>query len=61
LGNEEYQKNPLICRIESKAGHGGGKPLAKQLEESADSYAFIAKYCGATWNHQVNIFLMKRC
>jgi prolyl oligopeptidase len=32
---------PVLIRIDSKAGHGGGKPLAKQLEESADIYGFI--------------------
>ena len=33
--------NPCLIRIDSKAGHGGGKPLAKVLEEQADIYAFI--------------------
>jgi len=32
---------PKLVRIETKAGHGSGKPLAKQIEESADIYAFI--------------------
>ena len=35
--------NPCLIRIDSKAGHGGGKPLAKVLEEQADIYAFIFK------------------
>ena len=38
--------NPCLIRIDSKAGHGGGKPLAKVLEEQADIYAFIFKYLG---------------
>lgn len=33
--------NPTIIRIDSKAGHGGGKPMAKVLEEQADTYGFI--------------------
>ena len=33
--------NPALIRIDSKAGHGGGKPLAKALEEQADIYSFI--------------------
>ena len=33
--------NPTIIRIDSKAGHGGGKPMGKVLEEQADIYAFI--------------------
>lgn len=37
---------PLLIRIESKAGHGRGKPLAKQLDEAADMYAFLLQYTG---------------
>jgi prolyl oligopeptidase len=34
---------PIFLRTETKAGHGGGKPIAKQIDESADMYAFLAK------------------
>ncbi len=34
-------KNPTLIRIESKAGHGSGKPMSKVLEEQADIYSFI--------------------
>ena len=34
-------KAPVLIRIESKAGHGGGKPLSKVMEETADIYGFI--------------------
>ena len=33
--------SPVLIRIDTKAGHGGGKPLAKVLEEQADIYGFI--------------------
>ncbi|WP_321481007.1 prolyl oligopeptidase family serine peptidase [uncultured Bacteroides sp.] len=33
--------NPTIIRIDSKAGHGAGKPMSKILEEQADIYSFI--------------------
>ena len=33
--------SPVLIRIDTKAGHGGGKPLAKVLEEQADIYSFI--------------------
>ena len=33
--------NPTLIRIDTNAGHGGGKPLSKSLEEYADIYAFI--------------------
>ena len=40
------QKQPLLIRIETKAGHGAGMPLAKRMAEQADVYAFISKSCG---------------
>ncbi|MDY5354106.1 MAG: prolyl oligopeptidase family serine peptidase [Bacteroides pyogenes] len=33
--------NPTIIRIDTKAGHGAGKPMSKILEEQADTYGFI--------------------
>jgi prolyl oligopeptidase len=33
--------NPYLVRIESKAGHGAGKPTAKIIEEYSDIYSFI--------------------
>ena len=38
--------NPVLIRIDTKAGHGGGKPLAKVLEEQADIYGFIMYHVG---------------
>lgn len=35
--------NPVLIRIETKAGHGAGKPTAKLIEEAADRYAFLVK------------------
>ena len=32
--------NPAIIRIETKAGHGAGKPTGKLIEEAADRWAF---------------------
>ena len=37
---------PQLIRIDSKAGHGGGKPLSKVLEEQADIYSFIMQNMG---------------
>lgn len=39
-------KNPILLRIETKAGHGGGKPTSKIIEEEADIYAFLFKVLG---------------
>jgi prolyl oligopeptidase len=33
---------PCLIRIETKAGHGAGIPTSKQIEESADRWAFLA-------------------
>ena len=33
---------PFLIRIETKAGHGAGKPLAKLIEEDADILSFVA-------------------
>jgi prolyl oligopeptidase len=49
LGSEPYQTSPLLIRIECKAGHGAGKPLAKTIEEQSDVIGFIAKATGAVW------------
>ena len=37
---------PHLIRIETRAGHGSGKPTDKLIAESADMYAFIAKWTG---------------
>jgi len=34
---------PILIRIETKAGHGGGKPTSKTIEELADRWAFLVK------------------
>jgi prolyl oligopeptidase len=39
---EKYDgRNPVLIRIDSKAGHGGGMPVSKQIEEYADIWSFI--------------------
>lgn len=35
--------NPVLIRIETKAGHGGGKPTQKIIEEATDQYAFLVR------------------
>ncbi|NOT60472.1 MAG: S9 family peptidase [Acidobacteria bacterium] len=37
---------PTLIRIETKAGHGAGKPTAKVIEEIADEWGFLVKVFG---------------
>ncbi|NER00782.1 MAG: S9 family peptidase [Cyanothece sp. SIO2G6] len=36
-------ENPVLIRIETKAGHGAGKPTAKIIEEVADKFGFLMR------------------
>lgn len=49
LGTKEFQKNPLLIRIEKSAGHGAGKSTSSYLQESTDIYSFIALNLGLEW------------
>lgn len=42
-------KNPILIRIDEKAGHGAGKPTAKIIEEAADVWSFVF------WNFNYSI------
>ena len=44
-GLQSCQERALI-RIETKAGHGAGKPTTKIIEENADKLAFLTKELG---------------
>ena len=39
--NGDSKTRPILLRIESKAGHGAGKPVTKQIEEFTDVYSFL--------------------
>ena len=39
--NGRSRPRPILLRIEPKAGHGAGKPIAKQIEEFTDVYSFL--------------------
>jgi len=37
---------PVLIRIETRAGHGGGKPTSMQIDEAADRWAFLVRELG---------------
>ena len=39
-------ENPVLIRVETKAGHGAGKPTSKIIEEQADKWAFMLHNMG---------------
>ena len=38
--------NPILIRVETRAGHGAGKPVWMQVDDYADQLAFVAKWLG---------------
>lgn len=41
LQENQIGKEPVLIRIDKNAGHGAGKPTAKQIEEAADTWSFV--------------------
>jgi prolyl oligopeptidase len=37
-------ENPVLLRVDIKAGHGAGKPTAKAIQETADAHAFLLQH-----------------
>ncbi len=40
---------PILIRVETKAGHGAGKPVTKIIDEDADIYSFLFRVLGISW------------
>ena len=51
LQEKNSGKNPVLIRVETKAGHGAGKPTAKQISEAADMYSFIMYNLGMKYKN----------
>lgn len=48
LQHAQSCENPTLIRIETRAGHGAGKPTSKVIEELTDIWAFLVKELGMT-------------
>lgn len=44
--------NPIMSRIETKAGHGAGKSMQQIIEEASDKYAFLGTILNAEWSEE---------
>lgn len=42
--------HPLVIRVETKAGHGAGKPTKKRIDEATDRVAFFAQAVSHEWS-----------
>jgi prolyl oligopeptidase len=47
--------NPTLIRIETKAGHGAGKPTSKQIDEAADLWSFTMYNLGMEFKPNIEI------
>jgi prolyl oligopeptidase len=48
LQEKYHGKNPVMIRVETQAGHGGGMPTAMIIKEYTDLWAFTMKNLGVT-------------
>jgi prolyl oligopeptidase len=48
LQHAQAGDSPVLLRVESKAGHGGGRPTDKIIDDVADRFAFLVKHLNFT-------------
>lgn len=51
IGRMYDQKNPLLIRIDTKSGHGVGKPTCKVIEEQTEMLCFMQKSLNLTYTN----------
>jgi len=39
----QASKEPILLRVETNTGHGGGTPTSKEIEETADVFSFLVE------------------
>jgi len=42
--------NPLLLRVDFKAGHGAGKSTTAKIVEAVEKYGFVAQSLGLEWH-----------
>ena len=45
-------KNPVLLRVETRAGHGSGTPRSKRIEEIADVYGYALSIIASGLNNE---------
>ncbi|KAI1708946.1 prolyl oligopeptidase family domain-containing protein [Ditylenchus destructor] len=45
----EWQRKPVMARVEVRAGHGAGKPTTKVIAEVVDMYCFLQRVLKMDW------------
>ncbi|CAB1351216.1 unnamed protein product [Coregonus sp. 'balchen'] len=49
VGSSSGQRQPLMVRVDTRSGHGAGKPTAKAILEDTHIFSFIAQTLGLSW------------
>ncbi|KAM8840668.1 prolyl endopeptidase isoform 2-T2 [Spinachia spinachia] len=49
VGSSSVQRQPLLVRVDTRSGHGAGKPTTKAILEDTHIFAFIAETLGLSW------------
>lgn len=49
VGSSPMQRQPLMVRVDTRSGHGAGKPTSKAILEDTHIFAFIAETLGLSW------------
>uniref|UniRef100_A0A3Q0SDY6 Prolyl endopeptidase n=1 Tax=Amphilophus citrinellus TaxID=61819 RepID=A0A3Q0SDY6_AMPCI len=49
VGSSSVQRQPLMVRVDTRSGHGAGKPTAKAILEDTHIFSFIAETLGLGW------------
>lgn len=49
VGSSPQQRQPLMVRVDTRSGHGAGKPTSKVILEDTDIFSFVAETLGLSW------------